>query len=475
MIQKFNYNMYYLTIQLMEKLPLSILVLLLVLTITIAGCSIFGKKKELKPFISEVIHPDWSKNAVVYEVNIRQFTPEGTFNAFATHLPRLKELGVDLLWLMPINPIGVKNRKEPLGSYYSVKDYRNVNPEFGNLDDFKNLVAKAHEMGFHVIMDWVPNHSSWDNQLTVEHPDWYVKDSTGSFGPPHGFDWTDVIQFDWSKKELQDYMLNSLKFWVDMGVDGFRVDYPQLTPPDFWVRVREELNKTRPVFMLAENEGLTEFLKKGFDMSYAWDLHHLMNSIAQGKDSVKSLNKYFLKETSVFPQNVYRMVFLDNHDENSWNGTINSRMGEAQMAFAVFTFTTQGVPLLYNGQEVCLAKSLRFFERDTIKWDTCRLTGFYKDLIKLKKSNLALSNGEFGAKMEMIKTNKDNKVFCFSRVKDGNNVLVFLNLSKKTVAIKPSLTDFNGEYTDYFAKLKTTVPLADSLRLEPWGYKVLVK
>jgi glycosidase len=459
----------------MEKLPLSLLVLLLVITVTFAGCSIFGKKKELKSFTSDVIHPDWSKNAVVYEVNMRQFTPEGTFNAFATHLPRLKELGVDILWLMPINPIGVKNRKEPLGSYYSVKDYRDVNPEFGNLDDFKNMVAKAHEMGFHVIMDWVPNHSSWDNQLTVEHPDWYVKDSKGSFGPPKGFDWTDVIQFDWSKKELQAYMLESLKFWVNLGVDGFRVDYPEKTPVEFWEKAREELNKTRPVFMLAENEGLHDFLKKGFDMSYAWELHHLMNSIAQGKDSVKSLKRYYLNETTVFPQNAYRMVFMDNHDENSWHGTINSRLGEAQMAFAVFTFTTQGVPLLYNGQEVCLAKSLRFFERDTIKWDTCRLTAFYKDLIKLKKSNPALSNGEFGAKIAMITTNKDNKVFCFSRVKEGNNVLVFLNLSKKAVAIKPAISEYNGEYTDYFAKLKTTVPLADSLKLEPWGYKVLVK
>ena len=459
----------------MEKLPLSLLVLFLALSITIAGCSIFGKKKELKPFTSEVIHPDWSKNAIVYEVNMRQFTPEGTFNAFTTHLPRLKQLGVDILWLMPVNPIGIKNRKEPLGSYYSVKDYRNVNPEFGNLNDFKNMVAKAHEQGFHVIMDWVPNHSSWDNKLTVEHPDWYVKDSTGSFGPPHGFDWTDVIQLDWSKKELQDYMLDALKFWVNMGVDGFRVDYPEKTPVDFWVRVREELNKIRPVFMLAENEGLTDFLKNGFDMSYTWELHHLMNSIAQGKDSVKSLNNYYLKETSTFPQNVYRMVFLDNHDENSWNGTINSRMGEAQMAFAVFEFTTQGVPLLYNGQETCLAKSLRFFERDTIKWDTCRLTGFYKDLIKLKKSNPALSNGEFGAKLEKIKTNKDNKVFCFSREKEGNSVLVFLNFSKKTVAIKPIMDSLNGEYTDYFTRQIATLPLADSLRLEPWGYKVFVK
>ncbi len=459
----------------MEKLPLSLLVLFILIILTIAGCSIAGKKKELKPFVSDVVHADWSKNAVIYEVNIRQFTPEGTFNAFAEHLPRLKQLGVDILWLMPINPIGVKNRKEPLGSYYSVRDYKDVNPEFGNLDDFKNLVTKAHELGFHVIMDWVPNHSSWDNKLATEHPDWYVKDAKGNFIPPLGFDWTDVIQFDWKNLELQDYMLNALKFWVDLGIDGFRVDHPHLTPPEFWVKVRSELTKIRPVFMVAENEEQTAFLEKGFDMSYAWELHHLMNSIAQGKDSVKSLNKYYAKEWKVFPQNVYRMVFLDNHDENSWNGTINSRMGVAQKAFAVFTFTTQGVPLLYNGQEVCLNKSLRFFERDTIRWDTCALTGFYRDLIKLKKSNPALSNGEFGARMEMIKTNKDNKVFCFSREKEGNLVLVFLNLSKKGVAIKPVLDNFKGDYTDYFENIKTVIPLTDSLRLEPWGYKVFVK
>lgn len=461
----------------MEKLPLSTLVLVLVIVLlsAVAGCSIFGRKKELKPFISDVIHPEWSKNSVIYEVNIRQYTPEGTFNAFAAHLPRLKDLGVDVLWLMPVNPIGILNRKEPLGSYYSVRDYLTVNPEFGNLEDFRNLAAKAHELGFHVIMDWVPNHSSWDNKLTVEHPDWYVKDSTGNFIPPIGFDWTDVIQFDWSNKELQDYMLNALKFWVNLGVDGFRVDHPDLTPYEFWGRVKEELTKIRPVLMVAENEGQTDFMKKGFDMSYAWELHHLMNGIAQGKDSVKSLTRYYKKEWSVFPQNVYRMVFLDNHDENSWNGTINSRLGNAQKAFAVFIFTTQGVPLLYNGQEDCLDKSLRFFERDTIKWDTCRLTQFYKDLISLKKQNLALSNGEFGAKMEILKTSKDNRVFCYSRIKDGNSVLVFLNLSRKAVAVKPVLEGLDGDYTDYFAGTKSSVPLGDSLRMEPWGYKVLIR
>ena len=459
----------------MEKLPLSIFVLVLIVSLTLTGCSIFGRKKELKPFTSGVIHPEWSENSVIYEVNIRQFTPEGTFNAFAAHLPRLKELGVDLLWLMPINPIGVKNRKAPLGSYYSVRDFKDVNPEFGNLEDFKKLVSKAHELGFHLIIDWVPNHSSWDNQLTVEHPDWYVKDANGNFIPPVGTDWTDVIQFDWSNKALQDYMIDALKFWVDLGVDGFRVDHPHQTPYAFWERARTELLKIKPVFMIAENEDQTDFMKKGFDMNYAWELHHLMNNIAQGKDSLKVLSNYYSKEWSVFPQNVYRMVFLDNHDENSWNGTINSRMGEAQKAFAVFLFTTQGVPLLNNGQEACLNKSLRFFERDTIKWDTCALTSFYTDLIKLKKSNLALSNGEFGAKMEMIKTNKDKKVFCYSREKEGNRVLVFLNLSKKAVVIKPSLDNFKDEYTDYFGKMKTTLPFTDSLRLEPWGYKVLVK
>jgi glycosidase len=459
----------------MEKLLVILLALLISILITFAGCSFAGKKKELIPFTSGVVHPEWTRNAVIYEVNIRQFTPEGTFKAFAEHLPRLKALGVDILWLMPINPIGVKNRKEPLGSYYSVKDYTDVNAEFGNLDDFKNLISKAHELGFHLIIDWVPNHSSWDNKLTVDHPDWYVKDSKGSFIPPIGFDWTDVIQFDWSKKELQEYMIGALKFWVDLGVDGFRVDHPHQTPYEFWERTRVELNRIKPVFMVAENEEQTDFMKNGFDMSYAWELHHLMNRIAQGKDSVKSLDKYYSKEWSVFPQNVYRMVFMDNHDENSWNGTINSRMGEAQDAFAVFTFTTKGFPLLYNGQEVCLNKSLKFFVKDTIKWDTCRLSGFYKNLIILKKSNEALWNGDSGGTMTLIKSNKDNRIFSYFREKEGNRVIVFLNLYKKSITFKPDLNGIEGEYMNYFSRQKELLSLKDSIRLDAWGYKVFVK
>ena len=442
---------------------------------TIAGCSLFGKKKALKPFISEVTHPEWSKNVVLYEVNVRQFTEEGTFKAFEEHLPRLKALGIDVLWLMPTYPIGILNRKGKLGSYYSVKDYMDVNPEFGTLEDLKDVINKARDLGMYVMLDWVPNHTSWDNKLTIDHPDWYTKDTTGKFTPPIGTDWTDVIQLDWSQKGLQDYMLDALKFWVNLGIDGFRVDHPHNTPREFWERVRTELDMIKPVLMLAENEGQTYFMEKGFDMNYAWELHHLMNSVAQGKDSVRSIAKYFKKELTVYPNNVYRLQFLTNHDENSWAGTIDSLMGDAEQVFATLIFTAQGVPLVYSGQEACLDKKLKFFVRDTIEWDTCDLTAFYTNLITLKKQNQALWNGDFGGPMLKIKTNKDNKVFAFYREKNENRIMVFLNLSKKSVAFKPVLKGLEGEYTEYFTDVKAAFPLNEAIGLNPWGYKVFVR
>lgn len=459
----------------MEKILIYVLTVFFIAALATGGCINKKTRQEFKPFVSEVLHPGWVKNSVLYEVNIRQFTPEGTFNAFAGHLPRLKELGVDILWLMPVHPIGTLNRKGELGSYYSVMDYTKVNPEFGTIDDFRNLLDEAHRMGFHVIMDWVPNHSSWDNPLTVQHPGFYVKDKSGNFIPPIGTDWTDVIQFDWKNEGLHDYMINALKFWVELGVDGFRVDHPHKTPPEFWERARKELWKIKPVLMLAENEDQVDFLKKGFDMNYAWELHHLMNQIARKKDSVNALEKYYKKELAVFPQNALRMVFLDNHDENSWNGTITSRMGEAQYPFAVFLFTTLGVPLLYNGQEVCLNKSLRFFTKDTIRWDTCTMTPFYRKLIRLKKESEALWNGEAGGRMEIIETNQPNRVFAFHREKNENRVVVFLNLRDKEVSVKPSASNIKGKYTDYFSRTETEIPFNQPLKLEPWGFRVYIK
>jgi glycosidase len=459
----------------MEKLPLGLLALVTGIVILIAGCSLFAKKKELKPFITEVQHPEWSKSSVLYEVNVRQYTDSGTLRAFEKHLPRLKALGVDVLWFMPTFPIGVINRKDELGSYYSVKDYLGVNPEFGTLNDLKRVIGKAHELGMHVLLDWVPNHTSWDNPLTVEHPEWYMKDSTGKFAPPIGTDWTDVIQLDWTQKELHDYMIDAFKFWVNLGVDGFRVDHPHNTPKEFWERARSELYRIKPVLMLAEHEGGGVFLEKGFDMDYAWEMHHLMNNVARGKVRANALMKYFNREWAVYPGNAYRLMFLTNHDENSWAGTIDSLMGNSQRMFATLIFTVNGVPLIYSGQEACLDKKLKFFVRDTIKWDTCDMTGFYASLIKLKKENPALWNGDFGGKINKLKTNKDKKIFAFYREIKENRIVVLLNLTKKSITFKPDLKSIEGEYTEYFTDQKADLNKSVRLTLEPWGYKVFVK
>ena len=459
----------------MEKILVILLTVCMILVLTVAGCSFLSKKKELKPFVSEAIHPEWTEKMVVYEVNVRQYTDEGTLEAFAAHLPRLKALGIDVLWLMPTFPIGAVNRKGELGSYYSVRDYMDVNPEFGTIEDMKNVIDKTHELGMYVLLDWVPNHTSWDNRLTIDHPEWYAKDSSGKFTPPIGTDWTDVIQLDWSQKGLHDYMIDAMKYWVNTGVDGFRVDHPHNTPKGFWERAKTELSRIKPVLMLAEHEGPGFFMEKGFDMNYAWEMHHLMNSVAQRKDSANVIMKYFEREKAEYPQNVYRLMFLTNHDENSWAGTIDSLMGDAQQVFATLIFTARGVPLIYSGQETCLDRRLKFFVRDTIDWDACDLTSFYSDLIKLKKENKALWNGTSGGAMNTIKTSNKDKIFAFWREKDDNRIVVFLNLTRKSVSFKPVLKGLEGEYTDYFTDEKVTLPLSVKHTLNPWGYKVYVK
>jgi glycosidase len=459
----------------MKKLSLISTFTAIIIAVLLTACSQPAPEIITPSFTSAVVHPDWSKNSVLYEVNTRQYTPEGTFKAFEAHLPRLKSLGVDVLWFMPIFPIGIQNKKGELGSYYSVRDYMDVNPEFGKLDDFKSVINKAHELGMKVVIDWVPNHTSWDNKLTAEHPDWYMKDSTGRFMPPIGFDWTDVIQLDWSKKELQDYMIGALKFWQNLGVDGFRIDHPHNTPPEFWERARAELSATKPVLLIGEIEEPTTYLEKGYDMNYAWELYHLTVDIAQGRQTLGKLIKYYDKEKHTYPNSVYRLQFLTNHDQNSWEGTIDTLMGPAQKPLAALIFTAQGVPLIYTGQEVCLNKRIKFFVRDTVKWDTCSMTGFYRQLVTLKKHNQALWNGDFGGPMKRITTGNDSTIFAYSREMNDSRVVVFLNLSNKTAGIKPSLKELRGHYTDYFSGTKIALPLKDSLRFEPWGFKILVK
>jgi glycosidase len=418
--------------------------------------------------------PEWSKNATIYEVNIRQFTEEGTFNAFKEHLPRLKELGVDILWLMPIHPIGEKKRKGPLGSYYSVKDYKGVNPNFGTKEDFRKLVEEIHEMDMKIILDWVANHTAWDNHLINEHPEWYSKDSSGNFHAPVK-DWTDVVDLNYKKPGLREYMLGAMEYWVkEFNIDGYRCDVAGMVPVEFWNNTRKALDKVKPVFMLAEDND-PKLHNKAFDMTYAWDIHFIMNDIAKGKKNATNLKQKLAKERKKYPAGAYRMMFTSNHDENSWKGSVYERLNGGVKTFAMLTYTLPGMPLIYNGQEACMDKRLDFFKKDTINWKTCDLTGFYKQLNTLKKENKALWNGSYGGSYKNIKTNKPKKAMAFLREAGKNSVFVVANLSEEPAKISLKGKAYTGEYKDYFNNETRKFEKKSSVQLEGWGYRVFLK
>ncbi len=435
------------------------------------------KKKEVQkkaPPESFVVHPEWNRSANIYEVNIRQYSPEGTFAAFQEHLPRLKELGVDILWLMPIHPVGEKNRKGKLGSYYAVKDYVAVNPEFGTIDEFKELVSKAHELGFKVILDWVANHTAWDNAWITKHPEWYSADSAGNMLSP--FDWTDVADLNYDNMELRTAMISAMKFWItETDIDGYRCDVAGMVPTDFWEQARKELDQIKPVFMLAEAEQ-PDLHIYAFDMTYAWELHHLFNNIAKGEKQAMDLVNYFLKQDTLYPADAYRMNFITNHDENSWNGTEMTRMGDAVKTMAVLSYTLPGMPLLYSGQEVGMNKMLRFFEKDTIYWDNnSSLPIFYSQLNNLKKNNSALWNGKAGGTFHPLQTSSQPAVFAYVREKEESKILVLTNLSDAAVTVKISDKLLAGEYTELFTGDEKTFGKKLTIDLTPWQYFVFIK
>jgi alpha-amylase len=446
--------------------------LLFSLLIAFIGCNQPQQKKETIGFPEGSIAPAWTRNAAIYEVNIRQYTPEGTINAFSEHLQEIKALGTDILWLMPIFPIGKENRKGELGSAYAVKDYRAVNPDFGTIEDLERLVAKAHSMGMYVILDWVANHTAWDNTLTKSHPDWYYKDDEGNFRPPVD-DWSDVVHLNYESQELRNYMIESLKFWVtNANVDGFRCDVAGMVPTDFWEDARKTLDEVKPVFMLAEAEQ-ADHLDYAFDMNYGWELHHIMNKIAQGEMNVNNLTEYLKKYNNQYGSDAYRMNFITNHDENSWNGTINERMGEAQKAVAGLMTTLPGMPLIYSGQEAGLSKKLKFFEKDTIEWGDSDLRGFYTTLLQQKKVNEALWNGEAGGPLQELSTNQSETIFAFSREKESDKILAIFNLSSEATDFEfTQAVDING-LNDLFengASDKLSRPL---ISMNPWEYIIL--
>jgi len=423
----------------------------------------------------KLIHPEWSKNAVIYQINTRQFTPGGTFKEAETHLPRLKELGADILWLMPIHEIGRKNRKGTLGSPYAVKDYYSVNPEFGTLKDLKHFVQAAHELGMHVILDWVPNHTAWDSVLASEHPAWFSRNWKGDFHPTPWWDWSDIIDLDYSKVEVREYMSAAMKFWVmEAGLDGFRCDVAGFVPTDFWNTLRKELDAVKPVFLLAEWEA-RDLHAEAFDMTYAWSWYDTMLSIAKGESDVSHLFIYYSWNEKAYPFDIMRMLFVTNHDKNAWNGTQNEQFGNALEATIALSVTSEGMPLIYNSQEAGESKRLSFFEKDPIEWKEHPIGTLYKKLFALKKKNTALWNAHWGARMIHVPNSVPLKVFSFVRQNGNDKVFSVFNFSTEpqTVTFEESL--FHGKYTDYMNAQPAELSAITQLELQPWDYRIFVK
>ncbi len=417
-------------------------------------------------------HKAWSAQTNVYEVNLRQFSKEGTIMAFDKALPRLKDMGVEVLWFMPVTPIGIEGRKMnevDMGSYYAVKNYKGFNPDYGTMDDWKAFVNHAHAMGFKVITDWVANHSSPDNDWVKSHPDFYAKDSSGNMIAP--FDWTDVRKLNYADRELRDSMIAAMRFWVtETGIDGFRCDVANEVPIDFWTECIAELKKIKPVFMLAEGENL-ELYKAGFDMLYAWDIMWALKDLYAGTRSVMQFDSLVKADIDKFPVGAYRMFFTSNHDENSWNGTEFEKYGDAYKTMAVFSQTMyQGIPLIYNGQEDSNKKRLKFFVKDTIPWEgEMDLASFYKKMLNLRKTNPALAAD---ASYKRLGSSADSSVFAYLRERDGHKVSVILNLSKQPQKFIINDAAIDGEPMNIFMGIKEKVHASHEFSMEQWGYLV---
>jgi cyclomaltodextrinase / maltogenic alpha-amylase / neopullulanase len=421
---------------------------------------------------STVKHPAWSENATIYEANIRQHSPQGSFSKFEAYLPELKKMGVTIIWVMPINPIGEKNRKGSLGSYYAVRDYKAVNPEFGTPEDFRRLVKRAHALGMKVIIDWVANHTAWDHPWATSHPEYYTKDAKGGFVPPVP-DWHDVIKLDFNNKALRAEMKDAMEYWVrEFDIDGYRCDVAAMVPVDFWNDMRVALDKIKPVFMLAE--AVEPVLhEKAFDMTYGWQHKDLFGDIAKGKKSVKDLDAYLAGEEAHYNSDAYRMLHITNHDLNSWEGTEFERLGDGVDAFLVLSHIMKGMPLMYSGQEAGNAKALHFFERQPIQWAPHRFKGMYSTLFALKKSNRALWNGNAGG--PMVRLGNDTNVFAFSRSKGNNRVVGIFNLSNAAQGFTLAEATLAGTYKDAMSGKPLKLAAGEKIVLKPWEYRVFAR
>ncbi len=413
---------------------------------------------------------DWSLNTNIYEVNIRQYTEEGTFKAFESHLPRLRDMGVEVLWFMPITPISIEKRLGTLGSYYACSSYTRINPEFGTLDDFKHLVHEAQHLGFKVIIDWVANHTGWDHEWTKTNPGFYKRNTAGEFYDSHG--WEDVIDLNYYDHALRREMLAAMRFWVEeCHIDGFRCDMAHLVPYDFWRYARLELDQIKPLFWLAESDEPAYF--EIFDVGYAWNWMHRTEKFFKGKIGMDELNAVFSLYESRYPAGGRHAYFTTNHDENSWNGTEYEKYGAAARALAIFSYTWNGIPLVYTGQEIPNHKRLKFFEKDHLDLNTgFTLHDFYKKLNQFRKNHPTFTDYPARAP-ELLTTNHHNKVVCYHKERQGSNLLVVLNLSPDTLSIELPADRFRGKYNSVLDDRGfdfSAVPIIDAA---PWDAIVI--
>jgi len=420
----------------------------------------------------QVENADWARDAVIYQLNTRHFTSEGTFAAAQEQLPRLAEMGVDIVWLMPIHPIGEEKRKGGMGSPYSVLDYRAVNPDLGTEEEFRAFVDIAHEQGLKVILDWVANHSAWDNALVAERPEWYTKTPEGEMMPPAGTDWSDVVDFDFSNPEMREYMTESLVYWVrEFDIDGYRADVAGYVPLDFWNDARAELDAVKPVFMLAEWDE-RDMHYEAFDATYAWSWKEVMQDIAKGEADASAMRGYFTGQQLTWPHEGMRMMYTDNHDQNSWDGVASEIYGPAYETAIALSFTAHGIPLIYNGQEADLDRQLAFFEKDEIEWKTGQYEDLFRRLIALKTQESALWNGRWGAPMIDVRTNADENVFAFVRGEGADRMFAVFNLSPGAQQVTFDLARHHGTFTDAMTGEERAFNADAALALEPWGYRI---
>ncbi|HUH46559.1 MAG TPA: alpha-amylase family glycosyl hydrolase [Arenibacter sp.] len=444
--------------------------------------------------VESVPIPELMEKAVIYEANIRQYSPEGTFNAFAKDIPVLKDLGVKIIWVMPINPISkikrkatgekftseIENeeeRKKYLGSYYSISDYKTINPEFGTFEDFKNLVDTAHDNEMLLIVDWVPNHTGWDHPWITTNPEYYTQNSKGEIIDPlnpdtgESWGWTDVADLNYDNMEMRQEMIRGMKYWVENAdIDGFRMDVAHQVPLAFFEEAIAEMKTIKPIFMLAEAEQ-PNLLQIGFDMQYGWDLHHLLNDIAQGTKNVADFDIYMTKVDTLLKDGGINMNFITNHDENSWSGTLGERMPNNKEIFTALTYIMPGMPLLYSGQEYDLNHRLKFFEKDSIP----KTKGKYYELLEklgaFKNNNKALNTGINPATYIRINTSDDKSVLAFCREKNQEKVVFIGNLSDMDKGIT---LDLKGSYTNYLSGRDFEMEKNATLQLAPWEYRILV-